>query len=307
MKEEKTKIVKEKKIIIPNECSVIRWIIAVALGFFIGFILGLPVNHNPYADNTVDTFMGITYETLFSVLYFIPLFIGLILALKLVAKTSLKDFILGVGGKIKKKECLLILGLYALGIAISILSIIKYVSVRHVNPGHYAFLVLFMLLTVCIQTTFEELLFRGIFLRWACKNKIGYTKKAWIVAGISSVMFALIHTGNPEVIAQDSWWKIAIALLVYTLPGFVYIWADMHFGSLLPGVIMHWLNNFVLCTLISEEATVVSTPTLLIDGSSGGSPNAVLAFASTVMICAPVVIYMIMDIIRKKKAVAAAK
>jgi ABC-type polysaccharide transport system permease subunit len=51
-----------------------------------------------YFDNRVDTFMGITYADFFAVLFFIALFVCTVLAIRFVAKTSLKDFILGVGG-----------------------------------------------------------------------------------------------------------------------------------------------------------------------------------------------------------------
>ena len=298
----KEKTLKEKKLIAPNECSFLRWIIVILIGFGIATIIVTPFGMSSFAQNHVDTILGITYADFFGILSFIPLTICVWLALKFVAKTSMKDFILGVGGKINKKECLLILGLYVLGFLIPCLITLNNIHVRGVNTGHYAFLILFMLLTTWIQTTFEELVFRGIFLRWACKNNIGYTKKAWIAAVMSSLVFAVAHITNPEVTTQSGW-KVVLAVVSYTIPGFVYFWADMHFGSLLPGIIMHWINNFILFTLISGEVSAVAVPTLLIDATPGG---AVWSFTSTVLLYLPVVVYILIDLVKRKKAASRA-
>ena len=100
---------KEKKYIAPNECSFKRWLAVLVVGLLLGGLLGSPIAVLSQQDNS---FMGIRYFELFGQLNFLPMFLGLALAIKFIGKTSLKDFILGVGGKVDKKESLTIMGLY---------------------------------------------------------------------------------------------------------------------------------------------------------------------------------------------------
>ena len=290
---------KEKKYIAPNDCSAKRWIAVAVVGTVIGSVLAIPMIN--LAQNQVDTFMGIRYAEIFSHLSFMGVFLGLILALKWIGKTSLKDFVLGVGGKVNKKECLTIIGLFILGFILSYLLVVKNIRLRGVNPGEFAFLVLFMLLTTWVQTTYEELVFRGLFIRWACKNEVGFTKKALIGAAISSVLFALMHASNPEVTTQSGI-RVVIGVLNYAVPGLMMYIANLYFGSLLPGILMHWVNNFLLFTVIASEVTAMPVPTLLVDTTPH---NAELVMLLTWVVYMPLLVYMFLDA-RKKKSAAAA-
>jgi membrane protease YdiL (CAAX protease family) len=154
-----------------------------------------------------------------------------------------------------------------------------------------------------MQTTFEELVFRGIFLRWACKNKLGFTKKAMIAAVVSSVVFALFHTPNPEVTSQSGF-DIFIAILTYFVPGFIMFIVDLYFGNMLPGIIIHFINNFLLFTVVSSDGNVVPVPTLLVDKT----PNNVWwNLGSTFIAYIPVLMYILVDFIIKRKKAASAQ
>lgn len=288
---------KEKQYIAPNECSTKRWIAVAAVGIIAGFILAFPAL---ILAQKADIFMGIRYAEIFGHLGFVGLFAGIVLAIKFVGKTSMKDFILGVGGKVNKKECLTVMGLYALGFVIAYLLVVKNIRVRDVNPGEFAFLILFMLLTTWLQTTYEELVFRGLFIRWACKNEVGFTKKAIIGAAISSVLFALMHVPNAEVTTQSGI-RIVIGILNYAVPGLLMYIANLHFGSLVPGILIHWVNNFLLFTVIASDVTSMPVPTLLVDTTPH---NAEWVLLSTLITYMPVLVYMFLDV-RKKKAAAA--
>ena len=299
MKDKNIKNNKEKKIITPNECSTERWLAALTVGMLIGVIGAIPFE--PYLENRVDTIMGITYADFFGMLHFIPLFVGAAVALWLLAKTSLKDFILGVGGKVNKKACLIITGLYAIGFAIPILSTVSNIHLRGVKAEHFAFLVVFMVLTTWVQTTWEELIFRGFAIRYVCKNNVGYTKRSLVAAVISSLIFALMHIANPEVTSQSGI-NTLIAVLSYSIPGIVFCLADLHFGNLLPGIIMHWLNNFLSFTIISSDTSVLPVPTLFLDTTP---KNAVLILISNLVTCLPVMVYILVDSIKQKRKVSA--
>jgi membrane protease YdiL (CAAX protease family) len=291
---------KEKKHISPNECSLGRWIVVLLVGLVVGILPSIPLN--AFLTNNTDTIMGIPYATFFGTLLFVPLFFGIVLSIRLIGKTSLKDFVLGVNGKINFKQCLIIAGLYAAGFATAHLFIIRNISPRGVKIGQFAFLVLFMLLVAWMQTTFEELVFRGIILRWACKNTLGYTKKALISTAIGSLAFAIAHAVNPEVTSQKGIF-ILLGVLTYAIPSLVYFWANIHFGNLMPGIIIHWVNNFALFTLISTNTGAVSVPSLLMDSTPQNAP---WMFISTLIAHVPVMIYIIIDMIKRKKAATVA-
>lgn len=286
---------KEKKIIAPNECSFGRWILVLVVGLLIGMIPVIPIYNFLYGVE--KSFMGISYTDIFNVITFIPLFWGMVISIRFIGKTSLKDFILGVGGKINVKESFIIAGLYVVGFAVPFIFNAKNISLRGVKPAEFAFLIVLMILTAWMQTTFEELAFRGLLIRWCCKNKVGYTKKALIVAGINAVIFALFHSLNPEVLSQEGY-LIPIAILSYAIPGFMLFIADLHFGSLLPGCIMHLINNFLLYTVISSEISAVTNPTLLVDKTPR---NAIATLVGSIILYLPVTVYILLDLLRRRK------
>ena len=294
---------KEKKTIAPNECSLKRWILALVVGILLSYIVISPLQALPLAENRVDTFMGILYADIYTFLFFIPLFIGTAIAIKWIGKTSLKDFILGVNGKVNVKESFIILGLCAGGFAMTYLIIASNISWRGVDAKNFAFLLLFTLLVLWMQTTWEELIFRGMFIRWACKNDVRITKKTLIVGAVSSFIFVLGHVYNPEVTSQKGI-DILLTALSYFLMGFVCFVADLHFGSLVPGIVLHWCNNFILSTVISQEISVITNPTLFVDKTPKIASWDLL---STVLIYLPISVYIVCGIIRRKKAAAAQK
>ena len=80
---------REKKRIAPNEASLIRWIITLAVSFPIGMLLLIPIA--PFFMDRVEitpnftmiseySFMGISFGGLLTELVFIALFCGMVLA-----------------------------------------------------------------------------------------------------------------------------------------------------------------------------------------------------------------------------------
>lgn len=287
---------KEKKYIAPNEASLGRWIAVLVVGMLFGMVLSTPVV--VLLMDRTGTFMGLPYYNISLNLIFAFLFWGLVISLKVVGKTSLKDFVLGVGGKINRKECMTILGLYLVGCVLAYLPLVGYIRPREVNAGEFVFLVLFMLLTVWMQSTWEELIFRGLLIRWACKNEITFTKKALIVSVITSVAFSLGHAGNPEVTSQGGI-QVLLALTSYGITGFLFFFVSLYFGNLMPGIIVHWINNFVLSTVISSEVSVVNVPTLLMDTSPH---SGAVMMISNLIPWLPLLVYIFLDARRKKAA-----
>lgn len=287
---------KEKKIIAPNEASLKRWIAVLVVGSLIGNVISIPLS--AYFDGRSGTFMGIGYTQIYHALLAALLYVGLVIGIKLVGKTSLKDFVLGVGGKVNKKECLTILALYVLGFVVSYIPVAGGIRLRGVHAGEFAFLVVFMVLVTWMQTTWEELIFRGFVARWICKNEMGLNKKSIIAAVVTSVAFALAHAANPEVTHQSGI-RIVMAVASYAIPGLAYFFANLYFGNLLPGIIMHAANNTLLFTVIAAETTAMPVPTLLVDGAPH---TAEVMLLTTTILYMPVVVYMILDARKKKKS-----
>ncbi len=136
-----------------------------------------------------------------------------------------------------------------------------------INPDDYvwnfkplAFLILFLISIVMIplQTSMEELVFRGYLVQGfgvLCKNR-------WMPLLITSVLFGLLHIWNPEI---D---KLGIHLIWY------YIGTGLFLGviSLMDEGIelalgFHAANNLVTALFVTASWTAFQTESLLIDNS----------------------------------------
>ena len=83
----------------------------------------------------------------------------------------------------------------------------------------------------------EELVFRGAILRalleWCQRldsEKLRFLKSHWTMIAVSALLFALVH-GNPA--------QMPHAFVIGLLLGWMY-WRT---GSVVPGVVFHWVNN----------------------------------------------------------------
>ena len=287
---------KEKKYIAPNEASLKRWIGTFLVSMLISAI---PTTFlNVFLKDKPGAFLGISYYSIFLTLSSVVMYVSLAIAIKLVGKTSVKDFVLGVGGKVNKKECMTIAVLYVLGFILSYLLNLGSIHLRHVKAGEFVFLVVFMVLTTWTQTTWEEFIFRGFVARWICGNKLVFNKRTIIAAIVTSAAFAVSHATNPEVTSQGGF-RAVMAVTSYSIPGLVCFLANLHFGTLLPGIIMHAINNTLLFTVIAEEVTAMPLPTLLV---STAPHTGEVMLALNIILYLPVLVYMILDARNKKMA-----
>ena len=74
----------------------------------------------------------------------------------------------------------------------------------------------------------EEVVFRGAILR----SLMGSLRSSWVAIALSAILFALVHA-NPA--------QMPHAFLIGLLMGWMYY----RTGSILPGVLLHWVNNTV--------------------------------------------------------------
>lgn len=131
------------------------------------------------------------------------------------------------------------------------------------KPGSFVVLLLLALLVMPIQTSFEELFFRGYLMPWFGK----LVRNKWVPLILTSVLFGLVHGMNPEIE------KYGFATMqVY------YISAGMFLGlitvlddSLELALGVHAATNIFGATLLSYEGSVLQTDTIF--KSSEVNPN----------------------------------
>ena len=124
------------------------------------------------------------------------------------------------------------------------------------KPVPFFILVTISLLFLPLQTSLEELLFRGYFMQG-----IGIiAKNRWVPLIITSVSFGLLHGANPEIAKLGS-----IILIVYVGTGFFYgITTLMDEGTEL-ALGLHAANNMLAAFLVTTDWMVFQTDALYID------------------------------------------
>lgn len=122
------------------------------------------------------------------------------------------------------------------------------------NPGvFFPFAILAILITP-IQTTCEELFFRGYLVQAG-----SLINRNWIFLSIlSGVLFALPHIANPEVASN-----FAIVLLTYFVLGAFLAWISLKDGTIELAIGVHAANNLAAGLLVTFPDSVLPTPAIL--------------------------------------------
>jgi membrane protease YdiL (CAAX protease family) len=130
------------------------------------------------------------------------------------------------------------------------------------DPGSYTVqgdwrnLLLFLPLAailVPIQTTAEELFFRGYLLQWLSLR----TRNLTGLAVFSGLIFTLPHLLNPETEAN-----IVLAALNFFTVGFILAYAALQDGRLELAIGAHFANNVYATTVVTFEDSSLETPAL---------------------------------------------
>ncbi|WP_431166808.1 lysostaphin resistance A-like protein [Tenacibaculum halocynthiae] len=126
------------------------------------------------------------------------------------------------------------------------------------NAVPFFTLVAISFLFLPIQTSFEELLFRGYFMQ-----ALGIlVKNRWFPLLITSVAFGLLHGANPEVEKLG-----AVSMVFYIGTGLFFgITTLMDEGTEL-ALGLHAINNIVAAFFVTTDWTVFQTNALFIDTS----------------------------------------
>lgn len=126
------------------------------------------------------------------------------------------------------------------------------------NAVPFFTLVAISFLFLPLQTSFEELLFRGYFMQ-----ALGTLfKNRWMPLFITSVVFGLMHLANPEVGKLGK-----ISMVFYIGTGFFYGITTLMDEGLELALGLHAINNITAAFLVTTDWTVFQTDALYIDTS----------------------------------------
>ena len=151
------------------------------------------------------------------------------------------------------------------------------------DPKAFAVLVLISIVMVPLQTSAEELFFRGYLMQG-----LGHIFPMRIFPFvITSVLFGLLHFANPEVEKLGD-----VILITYLSTGFFLGAITLLDEGLELAMGFHSGNNLFLSLFLTSDWTVFQTSSLLIDVSA---PNVV------VYIIAPLVVYFTLFILYARK------
>lgn len=109
-----------------------------------------------------------------------------------------------------------------------------------------------VLLLLPLQTSAEELLFRGWLLQWA---------HAWsgpARAVLSGALFALPHIGNPEAVGQE-----VVALLVWFILGAGWAFVSIRDNGIELALGAHFANNVFSLVIVGYDNAALPTSALL--------------------------------------------
>lgn len=120
------------------------------------------------------------------------------------------------------------------------------------DAGRFAALVLISLTLLPIQTTAEELFFRG-YLVQMIRSK---TNNSLLQVLLPALGFTLLHLGNPEALQSPT------SLLVYLFMGLALGYLSVRDKTLELAIGIHFANNFYTCVFVNYEKTALPTDSL---------------------------------------------
>lgn len=132
-----------------------------------------------------------------------------------------------------------------------------------INPDNYqwtfdlkSFLpyMLLALVLVPIQTSTEELIFRGYLTQWMGR----YSRNLWLPLLVPSILFMMLHGLNPEVGAYGK----LLTMPLYLGIGLLLSWITLKSGGLEMALGLHAANNLYASLLVTFPNSALPSPAL---------------------------------------------
>jgi hypothetical protein len=250
--------------------GVFRYVLTLSLVFvvYITGSFGLLVDYNLNVDVGSDSgqvmsqftsVLGENRVLVWLMLPFVLVFGAFLFAIKYIHKRTIKS-IFTARDSFDWKRVLISFTLIVLVLSVTTFLEVFYSEayVWNFNPSKFFVLVVIALLMIPIQTTIEELVFRG-YLMQGLKMKMGSSKHAVILSGI---MFGVMHLGNPEIEAIGSH-----VLIYYVVSGIFLSALALFDNGLELSIGYHAANNIFAALLVSNDWQVFQTNALYVDTS----------------------------------------
>lgn len=219
----------------------------------------------------VPTWLGL----LFLLVSFIPLFFGVVLAFKWFLRLPFRRAFT-VNERWSWGRTFYGLGLWGfllmLTVAISIVAGREFEYTF--NAAVFLPYLIVALMLFPIQTTAEELLFRG----WFTQLLGSYVSSRWFVSVASGVLFTLLHLANPEAGVD-----FISSVLAWFMIGFVFTWVTVRDGGIELAVGAHLANNLLAGVVFPYEGSVLPAEGVFLLSSAGSGLTTVLMIVSAVL------------------------
>ena len=147
-------------------------------------------------------------------------------------------------------------GVWSWGAMMIIFSVVDLLT----NPDNFVFqfdiakfipLVFISLLIIPLQTTFEEITLRGYFAQGLAR----LTKSRWVAFLIPSIVFGLLHAGNPEVVEHGFW----LMMPHYIMSGLVWGLISTLDDGIELAIGGHAINNVFISLFFTYHAGAFQT------------------------------------------------
>lgn len=232
------------------------WLIAgsVPVAFLIAYV---QMDGEPATDVTEAGFTGVPLLLNFLVTMssFIPFILATLLAVRFIHYRSVRTLITGEP-RVRWERIFMGAGIwFVIAALIATVESLLYPG-RYVltfQPGELLVFAIFALILIPIQTSAEEVFFRGYLLQW-----IGLRlKNKWALSVLNGVLFFLPHTANPEM-AVDS----LLVGLGYFVFGFVFTLATVQDNGMELALGVHAANNLFIALFANYTITALPSPSL---------------------------------------------
>lgn len=145
---------------------------------------------------------------------------------------------------------------------------------------------LLAILTMPIQTTSEELLFRGYLVQAG-----SLISRNWIFLTLwSAVPFALLHIANTEVAVN-----FVVVMLTFFVLGAFLTWISLKDGSIELAIGVHAANNLIAALLVTFPETSLPTPAIFLTNQY----DPISSLIGTVVFC--VLFYLVIFVWQERR------
>ena len=200
---------------------------------------------------------------LFALVSFIPLLLGTVLAYRFILGQPVRQlFSVGVPFRMRRVWWGFFAWLFVmLGPSIALLLVFPAQNGYEWNFQASAFIpfAIITLLLIPVQTTAEEVFFRGWLMQWFSQR----FSSIWILSALSGIAFALPHMANPEALGQP-----VLAFITYASVGFVLGWVTVRDRSLEIAIGAHAAHNLFLSLVAGYEGGALPAEALFVTDSA---------------------------------------